>query len=174
MQHAPPRPYLEGSRISNTRLKPKGDVFNEAVAAGAGGLAYARVGSDGATLEGGKALCEGLAPVAAALIATCGAGAGDLILFGAGEEATVNKALDRVRQFVAATLDMVPPGQHAVLWITEFPMFERNAEEDRLEALHHPFTAPNQSDVANGGDITKARAIAYDLAGARGIDDPRA
>ena len=42
-------------------------------------------------------------------------------------------------------------------------MFERNEDEDRLEALHHPFTAPNQSDVANGGDIKQARAIAYDL-----------
>ena len=86
-----------------------------------------------------------------------------MLLFGAGDEGTVNKALDRVRQFVAKTLDMVPEGQHAVLWITEFPMFEFNEEENRLEALHHPFTAPNQSDVANGGDIKQARAIAYDL-----------
>ena len=42
-------------------------------------------------------------------------------------------------------------------------MFEFNEDENRLEALHHPFTAPNQSDVANGGDIKQARAIAYDL-----------
>ena len=114
----------EGKRISNSRLKPKGDVFNEAIAGGAGGLAFARVGEDGVTLEGGKALCEGLQPVAEKLIARCGASAGDLLLFGAGDEGTVNKALDRVRQFVAKTLDMVPEGQHAVLWITEFPMFE--------------------------------------------------
>ena len=153
----------EGKRISNSRLKPKGDVFNEAIAGGAGGLAFARVGEDGVTLEGGKALCEGLQPVAEKLIARCGASAGDLLLFGAGDEGTVNKALDRVRQFVAKTLDMVPEGQHAVLWITEFPMFEFNEDENRLEALHHPFTAPNQSDVANGGDIKQARAIAYDL-----------
>jgi len=153
----------QGSRISNSRLKPKGDVFNEAIAGGAGGLAFARVGEDGVTLEGGKALCEGLQPVAEKLIARCGAGAGDLLLFGAGDEGTVNKALDRVRQFVAKTLDMVPEGQHAVLWITDFPMFEWNEDENRLEALHHPFTAPNQEDVADGGDIKQARAIAYDL-----------
>ena len=42
-------------------------------------------------------------------------------------------------------------------------MFEKNEDEDRLEALHHPFTAPNQDDVRDGGDITKARAVAYDL-----------
>ena len=153
----------QGSRISNSRLKPKGDVFNEAIAGGAGGLAFARVGEDGVTLEGGKALCESLQPVAEKLIARCGAGAGDLLLFGAGDEGTVNKAMDRVRQFVAKTLDMVPEGQHAVLWITDFPMFEWNEDENRLEALHHPFTAPNQEDVANGGDIKQARAIAYDL-----------
>ena len=153
----------EGKRISNSRLKPKGDVFNEAVAGGAGGLAFARVGEDGVTLEGAKALCEGLNPVAEKVIAATGASAGDLLLFGAGDVATVNKALDRVRQYVASSLDMIPEGEHAVLWITDFPMFEYNEDEDRLEALHHPFTAPNQSDVADGGDIRQARAIAYDL-----------
>ena len=165
----------DGAKISNSRLKPKGDVFAEAVKGGAGGLAFARVAEDGVTLEGGKALCEALQPVAAELIERVeGAGPGALLLFGAGDASTVNKALDRVRQFLAATLGLVSDegdvsldgsdfSKHAVLWITEFPMFERNEEEGRLEALHHPFTAPNQDDVARGGDITNARAVAYDL-----------
>ena len=166
----------DGSKISNSRLKPKGDVFLEAVKGGAGGLAFVRVATDGVTLEGGKALCEALQPCAAELIERVdGAGPGALLLFGAGDSATVNKALDRVRQFLARTLGLVSesPGdvsldgsdfsKHAVLWITEFPMFEKNEEENRLEALHHPFTAPNQDDVENGGDIKNARAVAYDL-----------
>ena len=166
----------DGSKISNSRLKPKGDVFLEAVKGGAGGLAFVRVAEDGVTLEGGKALCEALQPCAAELIERVdGAGPGALLLFGAGDSATVNKALDRVRQFLARTLGLVSesPGdvsldgsdfsKHAVLWITEFPMFEKNEEEGRLEALHHPFTAPNQDDVENGGDIKNARAVAYDL-----------
>jgi aspartyl-tRNA synthetase len=166
----------DGSKISNSRLKPKGDVFLEAVKGGAGGLAFVRVAEDGVTLEGGKALCEALQPVASLLIERVdGAGPGALLLFGAGDSATVNKALDRVRQFLARTLGLVPDessdvsldgsdfSKHAVLWITEFPMFERNEEENRLEALHHPFTAPNQDDVENGGDIKNARAVAYDL-----------
>jgi len=166
----------DGSKISNSRLKPKGDVFLEAVKGGAGGLAFVRVAEDGVTLEGGKALCEALQPCAAELIERVdGAGPGALLLFGAGDSATVNKALDRVRQFLARTLGLVPDessdvsldgsdfSKHAVLWITEFPMFERNEEENRLEALHHPFTAPNQDDVENGGDIKNARAVAYDL-----------
>ena len=168
----------DGSKISNSRLKPKGDVFLEAVKGGAGGLAFVRVAEDGVTLEGGKALCEALQPVASLLIERVdGAGPGALLLFGAGDSATVNKALDRVRQFLARTLGLVSDdvrddvsrldgsdfSKHAVLWITEFPMFERNEEENRLEALHHPFTAPNQDDVENGGDIKNARAVAYDL-----------
>ena len=166
----------DGSKISNSRLKPKGDVFLEAVKGGAGGLAFVRVAEDGVTLEGGKALCEALQPCAAELIERVdGAGPGALLLFGAGDSATVNKALDRVRQFLARTLGLVSesPGdvsldgsdfsKHAVLWITEFPMFEKNEEEGRLEALHHPFTAPNQDDVENGGDVKNARAVAYDL-----------
>ena len=165
----------DGSKISNSRLKPKGDVFLEAVKGGAGGLAFVRVAEDGVTLEGGKALCEALQPCASLLIERVqGAGPGALLLFGAGDSATVNKALDRVRQFLAKTLGLVPDesdvsldgsdfSKHAVLWITEFPMFEKNEEENRLEALHHPFTAPNQDDVENGGDIKNARAVAYDL-----------
>ena len=42
-------------------------------------------------------------------------------------------------------------------------VLSRNQDEGRLEALHHPFTAPNAADVAGGGDIRTARAQAYDL-----------
>lgn len=44
-------------------------------------------------------------------------------------------------------------GQHSLLWVVDFPMFEWNEEEGRLEALHHPFTAPNPEDLeASGGE----------------------
>ena len=151
-------------RIPNSKLKPKGDVFNEAIAAGAGGLAFARVAEDGTTLEGAKGLIEGTAPHAAAMISASGAKPGDLILLAAGHKALVNKTLDRVRQFIAKSYDMIPTDSHAVTWITEFPMFEYNEDEERFEAMHHPFTAPNQDDAeANPDDLTGARAIAYDL-----------
>lgn len=42
-------------------------------------------------------------------------------------------------------------------------MGRRNEEEERLEALHHPFTAPRTQDIADGGDIRTALAQAYDL-----------
>ncbi|CEG01585.1 Aspartate-tRNA ligase, class IIb,bacterial/mitochondrial-type [Ostreococcus tauri] len=154
----------EKTKIPNSKLKPKGDVFEEAVAAGAGGLAFARVGEDGASLEGAKGLVEGTAAHAKAMIDKSGAKPGDLMLFAAGKKALVNKTLDRVRQYVAKTYGFVPENAHAVLWVTEFPMFEYNEDEERYEAMHHPFTSPNQDDLmANPDDLSNARSIAYDL-----------
>ena len=53
------------------------------------------------------------------------------------------------------------------IWIIDFPMFEFNSEENRLEALHHPFCAPNKKDLGEkaawGNNLPQARAQAYDL-----------
>ncbi|MFM7264239.1 MAG: amino acid--tRNA ligase-related protein, partial [Cyanobium sp.] len=108
----------------------------------------------------------------AELLERTGAEPGTLLLFGAGDTATVNKALDRVRQFLARELGLVPADRdNAIwnfLWVVDFPMFEFNTGENRLEALHHPFCAPNAVDL--GADPTRwaerlpiARAQAYDL-----------
>lgn len=89
---------------------------------------------------------------------------GDLLLFAAGAEATVNRGLDRVRQYIAKQLNLADPKQHALLWITDFPMFEWNEEEQRHQALHHPFTAPKQQQSGqSGGDLSQSTALAYDL-----------
>lgn len=82
---------LQGKRISNSRLKPKGDVAAEAMSGGAAGLAFLRV-AEGGELEGAKPLREGLsAEQKTALIEQCGAVPGDLLLFAAGDAAIVNK-----------------------------------------------------------------------------------
>lgn len=92
---------------------------------------------------------------------------GDLLLFAAGPASVTNKALDRVRQFLGRTLNLIDASAHNLLWVTDFPMFEWNEDEQRLEALHHPFTAPNPDDLqdagAAGGDLRHARALAYDM-----------
>ena len=158
--------------ISNVRIKPGGDVFSEAQAAGAGGLAFIRV-REGGEIDTIGAIKDNLsAEQKAQLLERTGAVPGTLLLFGAGDTATVNKALDRVRQFLARELGLVKPDrendQWHFLWVVDFPMFEFNADENRLEALHHPFCAPNSEDLGGnpaawGERLPKARAQAYDL-----------
>jgi len=153
------------NKISNAKLKPKGEIFEDAVNAGsANGLFFCRVAEDGKTLEGAKGLVEGLANCAEKIINTSNAPPGSLLLFVAGKTKVVNTALDKVRHKCANMLNLIDPKAHAVLWVTDFPMFEYNEDEERFEACHHPFTAPNTEDYEkNPDDLTEARAIAYDL-----------
>ncbi|CAK6695218.1 aspartate--tRNA ligase [Synechococcus sp. CBW1107] len=158
--------------LSNVRIKPGGDVFSEAQAAGAGGLAFIRV-REGGEIDTIGAIKDNLsADTKAELLARTGAVPGTLLLFGAGDTATVNKALDRVRQYLARELGLVPADRDNdtwnFLWVVDFPMFEFNAGEKRLEALHHPFCAPNPDDLGNdpaqwAETLPTARAQAYDL-----------
>ncbi len=158
--------------ISNVRIKPGGDIFKEAQEGGAGGLAFIRV-RDSGEIDTIGAIKDNLnAEQKKELLERSKAEAGDLILFGAGSKSIVNKALDRVRQFLAKELHLIPNDKENnmwnFLWIVDFPMFEFNNEEDRLEALHHPFCAPNKEDLGNNSsDWTKrlpqSRAQAYDL-----------
>lgn len=147
-------------QVSNVRIKPGGDIFREASEAGAKGLAFIRV-REGGEIDAIGAIKDNLSAAhKQELLTRTGAQAGDLILFGAGAVNLVNKTLDRLRQFMARELNLIPADQLNLLWVTEFPMFEWNEEENRLEALHHPFTAPHPDDVA---DLKTARAQAYDL-----------
>ena len=147
-------------RLSNVRIKPGGDVFAEATAAGAGGLAYIRVRDNG-VLDTIGAIKDSLnSEQAQALLERSGAEPGTLLLFGAGDTATVNKALDRVRQFLARELQLIPAKTWNFVWVVDFPLLAWNKEDQRLEALHHPFCAPHPADVHN---LAQARAQAYDM-----------
>ena len=158
--------------LSNVRIKPGGDVFSEAQAAGAGGLAFIRV-RDGGEIDTIGAIKDNLSDEQKQeLLGRTGAQPGTLLLFGAGDTATVNKALDRVRQYLARELGMIKPDrendQWNFLWVVDFPMFEFNSDEDRYEALHHPFCAPNAGDLGDDPSqwaktLPAARAQAYDL-----------
>ena len=158
--------------LSNVRIKPGGDVFSEAQKAGAGGLAFIRV-RDGGEIDTIGAIKDNLSDdQKQELLSRTGAEPGTLLLFGAGDTATVNKALDRVRQYLAKELGMVKADrdndQWNFLWVVDFPMFEFNSDENRYEALHHPFCAPNAEDLGNDASqwadtLPGARAQAYDL-----------
>jgi len=147
-------------QISNVRIKPGGDLFKEAATAGAKGLAYVRV-REGMEIDTIGAIKDNLSEEQKQeLLQRTDAQPGHLLLFGAGDTITVNKSLDRVRQVLGEELGLIDENAINLLWITEFPMFEWNPDEKRLEALHHPFTAPHPDDL---DDIKTARAQAYDL-----------
>jgi len=146
--------------ISNVRIKPGGDLFKEATDAGAKGIAYIRVRED-YDFDTIGAIKDNLTEAQKqALIEKTGAKPGHLLLFGAGDTDTVNKSLSRLRLVLGEQLGLIDPDKINLLWVTDFPMFEYNAEEKRLEALHHPFTAPNPEDL---DDLAQARALAYDM-----------
>ena len=82
-----------------------------------------------------------------AIVGAAGAQAGDLLLFGAGPYAVASGFMGAVRLKAAKDLGLVREGWKP-LWVTDFPMFEWDAEENRYVALHHPFTAPAVDDEA--------------------------
>jgi aspartyl-tRNA synthetase len=89
---------------------------------------------------------------------------GDLALFVAGPDSVSSPALDRVRQEVARRTNLIPEGASRFLWVTEFPLFERNGESGALSAVHHPFTAPMATDLPLLDSAPeRVRAQAYDL-----------
>jgi aspartyl-tRNA synthetase len=146
--------------ISNVRIKPGGDIFKEASEAGARGLAYIRVRENG-EIDTIGAIKDNLSEEQKQeILRRTNAKAGHLLLFAAADTATVNKTLDRLRQFVAKEFKLIDSEKINLLWVVDFPMFEWNADEKRLEALHHPFTAPHPDDI---NDLKTARAQAYDL-----------
>jgi aspartyl-tRNA synthetase len=146
--------------ISNVRIKPGGNLFKEASEAGAKGLAYIRV-LENNEIDTIGAIKDSLSPESKhQLLTLTGAKPGDLLLFAAGDAATVNKTLDRLRLAIGRELGLIDDNKVNLLWVTDFPMFEWNADEKRLEALHHMFTAPHPDDIE---DLPTARSQAYDI-----------
>jgi aspartyl-tRNA synthetase len=89
---------------------------------------------------------------------------GDLALFVAGPDHVSSPALDRVRQEVARLRDLVPTGVSSFLWVTDFPLFERDPATQALGAVHHPFTAPAPEDMPLLDTAPeRVRALAYDV-----------
>jgi aspartyl-tRNA synthetase len=122
------------------------DYAAHAAKFGAKGLAYAKIADNG----------EVSSPIAkffagdsfADLLAHVGAGKGDIVFFGAGPYAKTSDFMGAVRLKAGKEFGLVDNAWKP-LWVTDFPMFEWDAEENRYVALHHPFTAPAVDDVAD-------------------------
>jgi len=143
-----------GSGLSRKQLD---ELEASAKSAGAGGLV--RLKRTNGQLEGpaAKFLHDGAATQLALA-------EGDLALLVAGPNHVSSPALDRVRQDVGRRLALVKEDVRSFLWVTDFPLFERDPGTGRLTAVHHPFTAPHPADVAKLDSAPETvRARAYDV-----------
>jgi aspartyl-tRNA synthetase len=97
----------------------------------------------------------------AALNERLGAEEGDLLLVVADQPAVANSVLAQLRLDLAERFELIDPDAEELCWVTEWPMFEWNSDEQRWDPLHHPFTAPaGDFDLDDPG---AAKALAYDV-----------
>ena len=93
-----------------------------------------------------------------------GAGIGDLLLIVAGETMLVNKVLGELRRVMGGRLELAEPDLYAFAFIHDFPLFEKNTDTGRLEAMHHMFTMPRDEDMKLlDNSPEKVRAKSYDI-----------
>ena len=151
-----------GVRLSRKEID---DYTNFVAIYGAKGLAYIKVNALENGLEGLQSpILKFLSETAVGVILErTGAKDGDLIFFGADKARVVNEALGALRAKVGHDHGFAEPDWKP-LWVIDFPMFERDEEENRWKALHHPFTSPadGHEDLLET-DPEKALSKAYDM-----------
>jgi aspartyl-tRNA synthetase len=136
------------------------DLTAEAKQAGARGLVWIKVNPDGVQSPVAKFI-EGIRQP---LLTALGGTPGDLLLLVGDAPAVAVTVLGRLRVELARRRDLIPPGRDVFTWVIDFPLVEWNAEEQRWDAVHHPFTAPRDEDLGLlETDPGRARAKAYDL-----------
>ncbi len=125
------------------------------------GLVNIRVKEDGIDSAIEKFLSE---EEIANILETMEAEAGDLIFIVADKPGVVADSLGNLRNRLARDLDLINRDEMNLVWITEFPLFEFDEEEDRYVAVHHPFTSPMDEDIEFlEKDPGRVRAKAYDI-----------
>lgn len=132
---------------------------------GAKGLAYIKVNDLTTGLEGLQSPILKFLPeqVIQEILKRTGAKSGDLIFFGADKAKIVNDALGALRVKIGHERGFAE-NSWKPLWVVDFPMFEWDEEENRWQALHHPFTSPKTShEDLLISDPGKALSRAYDM-----------
>ncbi|MDD4250909.1 MAG: aspartate--tRNA ligase [Candidatus ainarchaeum sp.] len=89
----------------------------------------------------------------------------DILLIVADDKNIVYPAMGNLRNYLGKEFDLIDKKRWAFVWITDFPMFELDEEENRPKALHHPFTSPKKEDLTFlESDPYRVKSDAYDLA----------
>jgi aspartyl-tRNA synthetase len=137
------------------------ELVEQAKQFGASGLVWARAAE--ASVQSSALKAAGEDAIRSAL-ELAGAAPSDLVLMAAGPHESTSKMLGQLRLHVARKANLLDPDAFAFLWVVDFPMFDWSQEEQRYEFMHHPFTAPLESDrLLLETDQGRARARAYDL-----------
>ncbi|MDK6862544.1 aspartate--tRNA ligase [Nosocomiicoccus ampullae] len=88
----------------------------------------------------------------------------DLIFFGADKASVVNASLGNLRNKLGKELELIDEDKYNFVWITDWPLFEYDEEEERFVAAHHPFTSPKEEDIELLETTPeKVKANAYDI-----------
>ncbi|KTB48551.1 aspartate--tRNA ligase [Dehalogenimonas alkenigignens] len=138
---------------------------------GAGGLVPISLGNEAGVLA--NLTMEHVKSVAAkyltldqiqAIASRCEAQPGDLILIAAGDRNRVNAALGTLRTELGGRLGLADPNALAFAFVTDFPLFTWNQEDERWQPTHHPFTSPWEQDLPLlEAEPGKVRGRHYDL-----------
>lgn len=130
---------------------------------GAKGLVYARVSEDGSVKS---SVDKFYTPETLEVLKQkMNAKPGDLILILCGDDAMkVRKQLCELRLEMGSRMGLRDKNKYSCLWVIDFPMYEWSDEEQRLMAMHHPFTSPKPEDIPLlDTDPASVRANAYDM-----------
>ena len=129
---------------------------------GAKGLAYIAIQPDGSIKSSfAKFMKDEEMQV---LISAMQGEPGDLLLFAADKNKIVYASLGALRLELADKMGLLDKNQYNFLWVTEFPLLEWSDEENRFQAMHHPFTMPMEEDLQYiDTDPGRVRAKAYDI-----------
>jgi aspartyl-tRNA synthetase len=147
-----------GARYSRKDLD---NLIEEAKQLGAAGLVWARYGEGGVQSPALKAAGEDAIRRALDL---AGAGPSGLLLLAAGAHGPTARMLGQLRLNIAKRESLLDPNRFEFLWVVDFPMFDWLEDEKRWEFMHHPFTAPLESDADRlESDPGSVRARAYDM-----------
>lgn len=128
---------------------------------GAKGLAYIRYAEETPACSFGKFLKPGQLD---AILAAAGAEKGDAVFIVADRDSVTLPVLGALRVHLAKKLELIPEGEYRLLWITQFPFFEKDEETGEWVAMHHPFTMPLDECIPYLDTAPeKVFAKAYDL-----------
>jgi aspartyl-tRNA synthetase len=138
---------------------------------GAPGLGYIVFEGQGNSVEGKGPIAKFIpAEVQARIMAKAGLQPGDAVFFVADKLGAAEKLAGATRARIADELGLIEPGRFELCWIVDFPMYEWNEEQQKIDFSHNPFSMPNMDvdeflalDPADHERVLAIKAIQYDL-----------